>query len=157
MWPDQSDTTAMAPVLDAIRECLELAEATADKALAKPSDIASLSTMFLARAGQSLLSVGILSERGLIADALSAGRTVVEMSIDFAYIAKDPAVRIPKFESYHHVSKFRLAKAVDKLHGGKAPPAAMATLKQRHDAARANNPDSKGSPVAWELNSYCKN
>jgi hypothetical protein len=100
---------------------------------------------FLARAEQSLLSVGILSERGLIADALSAGRTVVETSIDFAYIAKDPAVRIPKFESYDHVSKFRLAKAVDKLHGGKVEQAAMATLKQLHDTARANNPDSKAN------------
>jgi hypothetical protein len=132
----------MAPVLDVIRECLELAEATADEAFTKPSDIAGLSTMFLARAGQSLLSVGILSERGLIADAMSVGRTVVEMSIDFAYIAKDPAVRIAKFESYDHVSKFKLAKAVDKLHGGKAPQAVMTTLKQRHDIARANNPDS---------------
>jgi hypothetical protein len=130
-------------MLDAIRECIELAEATADKAIAKPSDIAGLSMMFLARAGQSLLSVGLLSEHGLIADALSAGRTVVEMAIDFAYIARDPPIRIPKFESYHHVSKYRLAKAVDKRHGGLAPQAAMATLKQRHDAARTNNPDSK--------------
>lgn len=146
MWTAKPDSTAMAPMLDAIRECVELAEATADKAIAKPSDIAGLSMMFLARAGQSLLSVGILSEHGLIADALSAGRTVVEMAIDFAYIAKDPTVRIPKFESYDHVSKFRLAKAVDKLHGGKAPQAAMATLKQRHDAARTNTPDSK---VNW--------
>jgi hypothetical protein len=135
----------MAPILDAIRECIELAETTADKAIAKPSDIAGLSMMFLAGAGQSLLSVGILSEHGLIAHALSAGRTVVEMAIDFAYIVKDPTVRIPKFESYDHVSKFRLAKAVDKLHGGKAPQAAMATLKQRHDAARTNNPDSKAN------------
>jgi hypothetical protein len=129
-------------MLDAIRECLELAEATADKAITKPSDIAGLSMMFLARAGQSLLSVGLLSEHGLIADALSAGRTVVEMAIDFAYIAKDPTIRIPKFESYHHVSKYRLARAVDNR-GGNAPQAVMATLKQRHDAARTNNPDSK--------------
>jgi len=123
MWTTNSGSVLMAPALDVIRECLELAEATADAANAKPSDIGGLSMMFLARAGQSLHSVGVLSERGLI--------------------AKDPAVRIPKFQSYDHVSKFKLAKAVEKFHGGQVPQTAMATLKQRHDAARSNNPESK--------------
>ena len=128
--------------LEVIRDALDLAEATADKAIETPSDLASLSMMFLARASQSLYSVGVLAERGLIGDALSVARTVIELSIDYAYIVKDAATRIAMFQSYDHVSKFKLAKAVDKLHGGGVPQAALTTLKQRRDTHNVNYPDS---------------
>jgi Family of unknown function (DUF5677) len=127
--------------LEVIRDALDLAEATADKAIETPSDLASLSMMFLARASQSLCSVGVLAERGLIGDALSVARTVIELSIDYAYIVKDAATRIAMFQSYDHVSKFKLAKAVDKLHGG-LPQVALTTLKQRRDTHNVNYPDS---------------
>jgi hypothetical protein len=128
--------------LEIIRDAVDLAEATADKAIETPSELASLSMMFLARASQSLHSVGVLAERGLIGDALSVARTVVELSIDYAYIVKDAVSRIAKFQSYDHVSKFKLAKAVDKLHGGDVPQVALTTLKERRDTHIVNHPDS---------------
>jgi len=128
--------------LEIIRDAVDVAEATADRAIEPPSDLASLSMMFLARASQSLHSVGVLAERGLIGDALSVARTVVELSIDYKYIVKDTATRIAMFYSYDHVSKFKLAKAIDKLHDGGVPSTALTTLKQRRDTHKVNHPDS---------------
>jgi len=142
MWAAEPKSIPMNVALEIIRDAVDVAEATADRAIETPSDLASLSMIFLARASQSLCSVGVLAERGLIGDALSVARTVVELSIDYKYIVKDAATRIAMFYSYDHVSKFKLAKAVDKLHGGGVSPAALTTLKQWRDTHKVNYPDS---------------
>lgn len=99
--------------------------------------------MFLARAGQSLFSAGLLAQHGINGDAMSAGRTVTEMAIDYRFIALDPAARIKRFSDYDHIVKYKVAKATDKLHGGTVDQTAMRVLKQRHDTAKMNNPESK--------------
>jgi hypothetical protein len=133
-------------VLEIISDCLELGEKVCDAAIATHTDLGGLAAMFLARAGQATYSAGLLAQNGLNGDAMAVARTVTEMSIDFPYIAKDPAVRIPKFSEYEHVSKFRIAKAIEKLHDGNVSQQAMSILQQRHDSARTNNPDSE---VNW--------
>jgi hypothetical protein len=131
--------------LNLISDLLKLAEDVGDAALAKHTDLAGLGAMFLARAGQSLLSAGLLAQHGLNGDAMSAGRTVTEMSIDYRFIALDPVVRIKRFSEYGHVATYKIAKATDKLHGGTVDKTAMRVLKQRHDTAKANNPESKAN------------
>jgi hypothetical protein len=129
--------------LNLVTKALQLAEDVGDAAIAKRNDLGGLSAMFLARAGQSLFSSGLLAQNGLNADAMSCGRTVVEMAIDYAYIATDPTTLIKKFTDYDHVAKFKIAKATDELHGGMVPRDAMRILQQRHDTARLNNPESE--------------
>lgn len=138
--PSLYNASRVAPLILAT---LSLAEEATDAAIAKRDELAGLSAMFIARSAQSVHSAAILSASGLIGDAMSVARTPVEMAIDLAYIAKDPAVRIKKFTDYDDVSKFKLAKAVAKLHDGAVPKAAMDELKRRADAAKTNNPDSK--------------
>lgn len=132
----------MEHVIDAVNQCLKVAEDVADKALAKGTDLAGLSAMFLARACQSLASVGILAQHGFIGDGMSVARTIVEMDIDYAYITTNPATLIKKFAEYDHVKKFQLAKAIRKLHGGQVSAGAMHILKTKHDTAKVNNPES---------------
>jgi len=122
-------------------ECLKLAEEIANAALAKQTDLGGLSAMFLARASQSLYSVGLLCQNGLVGDAMSVGRTAVEMAIDYTYIAQEPKKRIPMFSDYDHVAKFKLARAIDR-HVGPVSTSAMHMLQQRHDTARISNPNS---------------
>lgn len=129
--------------LELITELLKLAEDVGDAALAKHTDLAGLGAMFLARAGQSVFSAGMLAQHGLNGDAMSVGRTVTEMAIDYRFIAFDPAVRIKRFSDYDHVAKYKIAKATDELHGGTVDKTAMRVLKQRHDTAKTNNPESK--------------
>jgi hypothetical protein len=135
--------------LDVISECLKLAERIADAALDNRSqlgalaDLGGLSAMFLARASQSADSAALLAQNGLNGDAMAVARTATELGIDYAYIAKDPATRMKKFGEYDHVSKFKIAKATDKLHGGTVDRTAMRILEQRHDTARLNNPESE--------------
>jgi hypothetical protein len=126
-----------------VHDLLEAAEAVADAALEKHTELAGLGAMFLARASQSTHSAALLATNGLNGDAMSCARTVTEMSIDFAYIAKDPNVRIKKFSDYDHVAKFKIAKATDDLQGGTVSREAMRVLQQRHDTARLNNPESE--------------
>jgi hypothetical protein len=125
-----------------IEECLKFAEEIANAALAKQTDLGGLSAMFLARASQSLYSVGLLCQNGLIGDAMSVGRTAVEMAIDYTYIAQEPTKRIQMFSEYDHVAKFKLAKAIDR-HVVPVPTSAMHILQQKHDTARINNPNSE--------------
>ncbi len=132
--------------LELITDQLKLAEDVGDAALAKHTDLAGLGAMFLARAGQSVYSAGLLAQHGLNGDAMSVARTVTEMAIDYRYIALDPAARIQRFSDYDHVAKYKIAKATDKLHGGTVDKNAMRVLQQRHDTAKANNPESK---VNW--------
>jgi Family of unknown function (DUF5677) len=126
-----------------IAELLQVAEAVGDAAIAKHADLAGLGAMFLARAGQSTCSAILLARHGLNGDAMSVGRTVTELAIDYRYIALDPGTRIKKFEDYDHVAKFKIAKAVDKLHEGQIDREAMRILQARNDTAKQNNPESK--------------
>lgn len=128
-----------------IMELLKLAEDVGDAALAKHTDLAGLGAMFLARGGQSVFSAGLLAQHGLNGDAMSAGRTVTEMAIDYRYIALDPAARIKRFSDHDHVAKYKIARATDKLHDGTVDKDAMRVLKERHDTAKANNPESKAN------------
>lgn len=142
MWPAQAISVPMNVAIEIMHDAIDLAEATAEKAIETASDLASLSMMFLARASQSLYSVGVLSERGLVGDALSVARTVVELSLDYAYIVKDASTRIAMFRSYDRVSKFKLAKAVDKFHTGAVPQAVLTALMEERDTHNVNYPDS---------------
>jgi hypothetical protein len=128
-----------------ITDLLKLAKDVGGAALAKQTDLAGLGAMFLARAGQSVFSAGLLAQHGLNGDAMSVGRTVTEMAIDYKYIALDPAARIKRFSDYDHVAKYEIAQATDELHGGTVDKNAMRVLKQRHDTAKANNPESKNN------------
>lgn len=129
----------ISPIVD---DVLALAEEVADSALPQRTDLSGLSAMFLARAYQALISVRVLASQGLNGDAMSVGRTVIEMSIDYRYIARDPAVRIKKFSDYDDIAKFRIAQASHRLNEGGLKPETMRILEQRHDTARLNNPES---------------
>jgi hypothetical protein len=124
-------------------QLLSVAKAVGSAVLAKGAPIGNLGALFLARASQSAYSAGLLAQNGLNADAMSVGRTVTEMLIDFRYIVLDPDKRIKQFEDYGDVAKFKLMKAVDALHGGTLDQNAMKILEKRHDDARINHPDSK--------------
>ena len=126
-----------------IAELLQVAEAVGDAAIAKHADLAGLGAMFLARAGQSTCGAMILAKHGLNGDAMSVGRTITELAIDYRYIALDPLARLRKFEDYDRVAKFKIAKAIDKLYEGKIDRDAMRILEQRHDTAKQNSPESK--------------
>lgn len=105
--------------------------------------LSGLSGMFIGRAVQSLAATSRLAQLGFVGDAMSCGRTVVEMAIDYAYIVLDPAERVAKFEDYDAITKYKLAAAVDKHGGGGLPQDMMKTLRERHDLSKQNNPDSK--------------
>ncbi|MFT3693974.1 MAG: DUF5677 domain-containing protein [Kofleriaceae bacterium] len=132
----------MSDASELVAELLRVAEAVGDAAIAKHTDLAGLGAMFLARAGQSTCSAVLLAKHGLNGDAMSVGRTITEMVIDYRYISLDAATRIKKFEDYDHVAKFKIAKAVDKLYEGQIDREAMRILQQRSDTAKQNNPES---------------
>jgi hypothetical protein len=52
------------------------------------TDLRGFAGTFIARAAQSVASANLLAQHGLVGDAMSCGRTTVEMAIDFAYIAR---------------------------------------------------------------------
>ena len=91
------------------RDTLKLAERTADQAMAKGGDLPGISAMFLARAYQAFDSCMLLASRGSVADAMSVGRTVVELDIDYAYIVKDVATRLPLFVEYERIANHKIA------------------------------------------------
>lgn len=143
MWTSETEPEPkIKQALALLADTFKLAEETANACFVDQTDLRGLAAMFLARTRQSLQSVGLLASNGLIGDAMTVGRTVVEMAIDFSYIALQPADRIKMFMDYDHVSKFKLATAVDTLHGGKVSPATMSVLRQRRDKATQDNPDA---------------
>lgn len=119
-------------------ELLGIAADATTAASDKHTNLAGLGAMFLARAAQSMVSARTLAEAGQNGDAMSVARTVVEMSIDYRYIALNPQERVQLFDDYAHISAYKLVKAVNELlHDGKLDPQAMAIIKQRHDDAKA--------------------
>lgn len=119
-----------------IEELLKVADDASTEAVGKHTNLAGLGAMFLARAAQSTSSALVLARLGLNGDAMSVARTIVEMAIDYRYIALKPDERVQLFDDYAHISAYRLAQAVNELHDGKVNPEAMAILKQRHDDAQ---------------------
>ena len=143
MWTSETEPEdKIKQALALLADTFKLAEETADACFVNQTDLRGLAAMFLARTRQSLQSVGLLASSGLIGDAMTVGRTVVEMAIDFSYIALQPSDRIKMFTDFDHVSKFKLATAVDTVHGGTVSPATMAVLRQRRDKAKEDNPDA---------------
>src|SRR5262249_35267768 len=89
--------------------CLIAAEATADKVIELKTDLGGFSAMVLARASQALNSATVLAHAGLVGDAMSVTRTIVELDIDYAYITTNPTEFIPKFRDYDDVTGYRMA------------------------------------------------
>ena len=107
-------------------------------------DVVRLGATMIARAQQSLASTDQLAQRGLVADAMSCSRTIVELAIDLAYIRKDHA-RITRFINYGPVHRYRLASQIA-AHGGTVPADVLSALKDWNDRFRADN---SGSPLNW--------
>lgn len=98
------------------RDVAKLAEDVADRCLDPSNDFHRAGAAFLARASQALNSTAVLACYGFVADAMSVARTVFELDIDLAYIAKDDTVsRLAAFVAYETVSKHKLASAIARL------------------------------------------
>lgn len=132
----------MATAVAASAECSALAEAVVDAAVELNTDMGGLFATCLARAAQSLYGATHLAQLGLNGDAMSVGRTIVELAIDVAYIASNPAHLIPMYVDYSYVREWELAQAVDRLHGRTVDRDAMQVLRERHDRYLEQNPDS---------------
>ena len=133
---------SMSSAVAAAAACSALAEDVVDAAIELHTEYAGLAAACLARAAQALYSVTHLAQLGLNGDAMSVARTIVELAIDIAYIARDPTTLVPMFVDYSHIRDFQLAQAVDRLHGGTVDRDAMRVLRERHDNYIAQNPDS---------------
>lgn len=96
-----------------------------------------LSSMFLARAAQAMKSCALLSEHGATGDAMSVGRTVVELDIEHAYIMQaDTEARWEKYVAFEAASVSKIAQAVSVLHEGAVDQTAVAVIKERAKKAK---------------------
>jgi hypothetical protein len=109
------------------------------------TEFGGLAATMLARAAQSLISVTGLAQRGLVGDAMSVARTIVELTIDLGYIASDPATLIPRFIGYAGVRNRELAEAIAKLHDANVDQHSMRVLEERAEAYIGNDPASEFS------------
>jgi hypothetical protein len=109
------------------------------------TDIVRLGATMIARAQQSLGSTDHLAQRGLVADAMTCSRTIVELAIDFAYLRKDHA-RITRFMQFSGVHRHKLASQVA-AHGGAVPAEVLSALQDLNDRFRADNP--AGNLLNW--------
>lgn len=124
----------MAEAHGLVRECINLAAEAADACFVgetPDTDIRGLGSMFLCRAAQSLGSAGLLADNGFVGDAMSCGRTVVEMAIDFTYIAMEPEPRLKRFAEYEVVHESKMAHNVQK-YGGNLSPEYLGKLRELH-------------------------
>lgn len=97
----------------------------------------ALSSLFVARALQALMSVELLAGRGAIGDAMSVARTVVELEIEHAYIMqRDTAQRWEEYVAHEVVSRDKLVQAMGVLHSGKADQQALAHSRRQALAAQ---------------------
>jgi hypothetical protein len=91
-------------------------DATPRDALARLRDL--ISSLFLARAAQSLKSSCILSSHGAIGDAMAVTRTIVELDIEHAYIvATDIESRWERFVEFDATSVSKLVKGMSAIPG----------------------------------------
>lgn len=109
------------------------------------SDIRGLGALFLCRAAQSVGGAGMLADYGFVGDALSCGRTAIEMAIDFTYIALDPVPRLKRFAEYDVVHEAKMADKVNKLPGSKISPEYLGRLRELH----AKFKDANGEDHNW--------
>jgi hypothetical protein len=137
------------PSEDVINLWTEAARALARRVLQCETELGGLSAAFLARSAQSLRSTSILARHGWIGDAMSVARTIVELSIDFAYIATDPENLVSRFLAYEPVVKLKLVEAISRLHDGDIPAEAVPTLKARIAEAEQRYPGIKS--ISWAV------
>jgi hypothetical protein len=124
-------------------DSIELAEKVCDAALELHTEFSELAARVVARAAQSVISVAELAQRGLVGDAMSVGRTIVELTIDLGYIASDPDTLVRRFVDYADVREAELAEATERLHKGDVDHEAMRVLRQRRDEYLEENPNSE--------------
>lgn len=149
MNKERSMVATTDPSLAALRtlaqDCRALGMEAMTAALSRPSVVREGHVMvFVARATTSLEAVELLATRGFVADALSVMRTIVELDIDLAFILQEETERrLELFFGHEQVRAWLLAQAIARLPGEQPPEqvAAMATLRERFDAVRANYPN----------------
>lgn len=135
-------------IVNAAKDCIALADDISDAALDLHTEFAGFAATVLARAAQSLISVAELAQRGLVGDAMSVARTIVELTIDLGYIASDSGTLVPRFVQYANVRNAELAEAIERLHDGNVDQEAMRVLRDRRDEYLEENPNSEHSWAA---------
>jgi Family of unknown function (DUF5677) len=143
--PDQALQAHMHATINAANECLVLADDVSGAAVELKTEFAGLAAAMLARAAQSLISVMELAQRGLVGDAMTVARTIVELTIDLGYIATDRDTLVPRFKGYADVRNRELAAAISELHAGNVDQDAMRVLDERAEAYIGNDPASEFS------------
>lgn len=143
--PDQAPHARMLAAINAANGCLRLADDVSGAAAELRTELSGLAAAMLARAAQSLISVTELAQRGLVGDAMSVARTIVELTIDLGYIATDPDTLVPRFNGYAAVRNRELAAAIAELHAGNVDQGVMRLLDERAEAYIGNDPASEFS------------
>jgi hypothetical protein len=146
--PSAALQARMVATVNAANECIALADDVSDAALEVRTEFGGLAAAVLSRAAQSLISVTELAQRGLVGDAMTVARTIVELAIDLGYIASDPATLVPRFIGYADVRNHELARAIAELHEGNVDQDAMRALEERAEAYIGNDPASEHSWAA---------
>lgn len=132
----------MEETVQAARDCLVLGEKAFSRGLDLHTDLGALAALFLARAGQSLQSVLLLAPCGLAGDAMSVARTIVELEIDFQYIATNPGELIPKFREYDDIKTYQLVDEWERHTRGRVDADRRHELFALYSRAKFNQPDS---------------
>lgn len=141
-----STSEQMAEAEQIARACNDAAKATFNACFeGETTQLRGVARVMLARGAQSLAAANLNAKHGLVGDAMSCGRTAVELAIDFAFIATNPGPLIARFHAYADVFEYKLASAVAD-HGGDVPADFLAELKRRKDEFRDNNP---GGTANW--------
>ena len=136
----------MAEAAEIANACINLAARTGNACFdGERTDLRTLAGTMIARGAQSVSASNLLAQQGLAGDAMSCGRTIVELAIDFAYVALDPEPRMARFVAYADVFEHKMATGVA-AHGGIVPQAFLDALQQRRDDFRDNNP---GGLMNW--------
>jgi hypothetical protein len=130
-------------------DCLEMSRKAYERAIDQGTQLGSLAAMFLARGGQALESVLVLAPRGLVGDAMSVTRTIVELEIDFLYIATDPDRLIPLFLDHDSYKVHQLVEAWEKHTGRRLEPERRQELNAGYARSLANKPDSDSYWNSW--------
>jgi Family of unknown function (DUF5677) len=107
-------------------------------ALSLKKNVASaVSSIFIARALQALLSATLLSQKGLIADAWSSSRTAIELDIEHAYIfAEDFEKRWAMYQDFSAITKSKILRSIKDI-GGNVDPVHEEDLLQIERSVKA--------------------
>lgn len=105
---------------------------------------ATISSLFLARAIQSMQSCILLSERGARGDAMSVSRTIVELDIDHAYIMQtETERRWELFVLFDATSTNRLLNGISLIPGSSVAPETIEKWREAARDARARAGDDR--------------